>query len=285
MRRYLKKHLRRFLPAQLRARFKSRLAGKFTESSGVEVEIEPFATGLRCTVNRRWSFLAPVEAAPDLHYFTSPAHGLAELAAIAERAPAGGVLFDIGAHAGLVSAMFCSANEQNRVFSFEPSPVLTKRLAAIRALNNFDWRMEIVNAAIGEEGGEMEMLIDPAGGFVQAQRFDHTMWGTPESLRVRVETISEAAARLHTVPDYLKIDIESYEEEAIRGSLPFLSRHKPVIFLELHLDYLEQRQRSARHVVSMLQEAGYRLTTCAGQALRPAEIYDAPLHNINLLAQ
>lgn len=285
MRRFLKKHLRAFLPGQLRARFKSHLAGKFTESSGAEVEIEHLDMGLRCTVNRKWSFLAPLEAAPDLHYFTSAAHGLAELCAIAGRAPAGGVLFDIGAHAGLVSAMFCSANPQNRVFSFEPSPVLTKRLAAIRALNDFGDRMEIVNAAIGEENGEMEMLIDPAGGFVQAQRFDHTMWGTPESLRVRVETIAQAAARLRIVPDYLKIDIESYEDEAIRGSLPFLRQHKPVIFLELHLDYLEERHRSGRGVVEMLQEAGYRLTTCAGQVLRPAEIYDAPLHNINLVAQ
>ncbi len=285
MRRYLKKYLRGLVPSHLRARFKSHVARKFSESSGADVEIEHLETGIRCTINRKWSFLAPLEAAPDLQYFTSPAHGLAELWAIADRAPAGGVLFDIGAHAGLVSAMFCSANEQNRVFSFEPSPLLEKRLVAIRALNNFGDRMEIVNAAIGEQGGEMEMLIDPAGGFVQAQRFDHTMWGTPESLRVRVETIAQAAARLGIVPDYLKIDIESYEDEAIRGSLPFLRQHKPIIFLELHLDYLEQRQRSGRRVVEMLQEAGYRLTTCAGQVLRPAEIYDAPLHNINLVAQ
>ncbi len=249
------------------------------------MNIEPVEAGLRCTINGRWSFLAPVEAQADLDYFTSPMHGLAELCAIAQRAPSGGILFDIGAHAGLVSAMFCSANAGNSVFSFEPSPLLTKRLIAIRALNGFAERMEIVNAAIGQESGEMEMLIDPTGGFVQAQRFDHTMWGTPETLRVRVETIADASARLGVVPDYLKVDIESYEEEAIRGSLPFLRQHKPVIFLELHLDYLEQRQRSARAVVEMLEGAGYRLATCAGRPLRAVEIYDAPLHNINLVAQ
>jgi hypothetical protein len=67
--------------------------------------------------------------------------GRAEFYSIARAARSGGVLFDIGAHSGVVSALFSAANPQNQVFSFEPSPILSERLLQIRELNRFGERM------------------------------------------------------------------------------------------------------------------------------------------------
>ena len=85
--------------------------------------------------------------------------------------------------------------------------------------------MRIEQIGIGETTGTTEMLLDPVSGFVQAKRFDHTMWESPQTVQIRTERIADAAVRLHIVPQYIKLDIEAYEFEAIKGSLEFLACH------------------------------------------------------------
>ena len=163
--------------------------------------------------------------------------------------------------------------------------MLAERLVAIRELNQFGDRMRIEQIGIGEETKTMEMILDPAGGFIQSQHFEHTMWAAPQSVQVRMETIHDAASRLNVIPQFVKIDIEGYEFEAIKGSIEFLARHKPAIFLELHLNYLEQRNLSPKLLVDMLLECGYGLHTSTGTSLKPAAVYDSPLPIVHVVAQ
>jgi hypothetical protein len=111
------------------------------------------------------------------------------------------------------------------------------------------------------------------------------MWGAPQPVRVKLESIAQASQRLHSIPEFLKIDIEGYEFEAIKGSQEFIARHKPTIFLELHLNYLDERQLSARSIVTMLLEAGYSFYTSSGTKLKPSEVHDSPLPIIRIIAR
>lgn len=285
MKRFLKKRLNRFLPEGVRASVKRRLNAKFAEPVDTTFSVEETASALRCTIDKGWSFLAPKICKSDLANLTDLAEGRAEFHSLAQAAGAGGILFDIGAHSGLISAMFCAAHPQNRAFAFEPSPVLAERLVAIRALNQFGDRMCIEPIGIGEEISTIEMILDPAGGFIQSQHFEHTMWAAPQSVLVRMETIHDAASRLNVIPQFIKIDIEGYEFEAIKGSIEFLARYKPVIFLELHLNYLEQRNLPPKLLVEMLLSCGYALRTSAGARLKPRDVYDSPLPIVHVVAQ
>lgn len=285
MKRFIKKRLHRFLPAGLRTSIKRRFAAKFAEPVGTQFLVEEGATALKCKIDNIWSFLAPLVCKPDLMNITSTPEGRSEIYGILEAAKKGGVLFDIGAHSGLISAVFCAVNQRNKVFSFEPSPVLAERLAAVHHLNQFEDRMRIEQIGIGERSETIELLLDPAGGFVQPKHFEHTMWAAPESVQVRLETMADAAGRLDSVPDFIKIDIESYEFEAIKGSIEFLARHKPAIFLELHLNYLEQRGLPAKAVTDILGQCGYRFYTSTGASLTPGEVYDSPLPIVHIIAR
>jgi FkbM family methyltransferase len=285
MRRFLKKHLNRYLPDSVRQSFKRRFAAKFGGAINANLVFEETASALRCTIDDVWSFYAPLACKDDLVHFTTTLPGRAEFYSIAQAAKSGGTLFDIGAHSGLISALFCAANSQNRAFSFEPSPILCERLSAIRALNQFGDRMKIEQIGIGETSGVTEMLLDPGSGYVQTQRFDQTMWSTPEVVQMRIESIPDAASRLNVIPQFIKLDIESYEYEAIKGSLEFLARHKPVLFLELHLNYLDQRNISASTVVQMVEECGYRFYAASGLQLKASELYDSPLPNVHVIAR
>jgi len=284
MKRFLKTHLNRFLPSAVRSSIKDRFAARFIAPVTSNIEVVRTPAALNCRIDEDVSFLAPFNCNDELSYLANTPQGRAEFDSVARAGRGGGVLFDIGAHSGLISALFCAGNSRNRVFSFEPSPLLTERLVAIRDLNQFGERMRIEQSGIGEKDAVVEMALDPIGGFVQAQRFDHSMWGAPQPVRVKLESIAQAAERLHVVPEFLKIDIEGYEFEAIKGSQEFIARHKPTIFLELHLNYLDERQLSPRSVVTMLLDAGYAFYTSAGAKLKPSEIHDSPLPIIRIVA-
>ena len=284
MKRFLKTHLNRFLPSAMRNSIKHRMAAKFVTPVTSKIEVEQTSSALKCIIENDVSFLAPVNCVNDLAYFTTTSEGRAEFDSIARAARVGGFLFDIGAHSGLVSALFCAANPKSRVASFEPSPLLAERLAAIRDLNRFGNRMRIEQCGIGEQSTVVEMAIDPVGGFVQTQRFDHSMWGAPQPIKVRIESIGDAAARLNVIPQFLKIDIEGYEYEAIKGSQEFITRHRPTIFLEIHLNYLEERALSAKSLVTMLLDAGYGFYASGGATLKPSDVYDSPLPIVRVIA-
>ena len=131
----------------------------------------------------------------------------------------------------------------------------------------------------------MSMLIDSVGGFVQSQHFNHTMWSAPRSIDVTIESIESASARLEVVPDFIKMDIEGFEYEAIKGSVSFLTAHRPTLFLELHLDYLDQRKLSAKGVVDLLRQCGYSFFTYQGAELTAEDVYNSPLSIQHVVAK
>jgi FkbM family methyltransferase len=285
MKRFLKTHLSRFIPSDLRSSVKNRMTAKFVAPVTAKIKVERVPAALNCRIDTDISFLAPADCNDELFNLANTTQGRAEFDSVARGARDGGVLFDIGAHSGLISALFCAADSSNRVFSFEPSPLLAKRLVAIRDLNQFGERMQIEQCGIGEKDAVVEMALDPIGGFVQAQHFDHSMWGAPQPFRVKLESIAQASARLGVIPNFLKIDIEGYEFEAIKGSQEFIALHKPTIFLELHLNYLDERRLSARSIVTMLLDAGYTFYTSDGTKLKPSEIHDSPLPIVRIIAR
>ena len=285
MKRVLKRTFNRFLPDALRDLIKRSLTAKSAPSVDINLVVEEVEPALRCTVDQSWSFLAPSVCRTSLANFTDSSEGRVEVQNIARAARRGGILFDVGAHSGLVSAMFCAANSNNRAFSFEPSPILAKRILSVRELNRFGDRMSIEQVGIGETSDTLEMMLDPAGGFIQPLHFDHTMWAAPQKISVQMESIPDAALRLGVTPQFIKIDIEGYEFEAIKGATDFLARYKPEVFLEVHLNYLEERNRSAKALTGMLRQCGYNLYSLSGVPLKERDVYDSLLPIVHVVAR
>ena len=278
MKRSVIRKLGRLVPPKFRERAKRYYLGQSLDAVSNQFTLTESSSEVVCQVDDAFSFSAPIESKSDLSHYATSFEGRAEFAALSRAASdQGGVLFDVGAHCGLISTLWCAAKTANRTFCFEPSPVLIQRLVEIRELNQFGERMEINQVAIGKAPGTMSMLIDSVGGFVQSRHFDHTMWSAPQSIDVAIESIESASARLGVVPDFIKVDIEGFEYEAIKGSVSFLTAHRPTLFLELHLNYLEQRKLSARSVVDLLRQCGYSFFTYQGAELAADDVYGTPL--------
>lgn len=286
MKRSTIRKLGRFVPRGLRQAAKRHFVGQSIEPVDTCFALEKSEESITCQIDERFFFSVPRTWENELAHYTESFEGRAEFAALAKAAmDPGGTLFDIGAHCGLISALWCAAKPDNRVFSFEPSPALSRRLAEIRDLNQFGERMQLHQVGIGEAKGATTMLVDPVGGFVQTARFDNTMWGVPESIDIQIETIESASAACGAVPNFIKLDIEGYEYEAIKGSAFFLTRHRPVIFLELHLNYLEERKIGARPIVELLETAGYSFFTYTGAELKAADVFGTPLGVFHVVAR
>src|SRR5271154_6766102 len=112
----LKRWLGPHLPRWLIERIKGHLETQLNHGPVRDMTLESSGAAVRCTFDHQWSFLAPQDCQPDLAYQSSTQEGRAEFSGIADIALQGGTLFDIGAHIGLISALFCVARPTNKVY-------------------------------------------------------------------------------------------------------------------------------------------------------------------------
>ena len=145
--------------------------------------------------------------------------------------PRGGLCFDVGANEGERVASFRRLGL--RVVAVEPQP---KCFANLRSAFGNDSEVTLVNKALGSVPGQATMMLSDtnvvstmSASFIEATtrsgRFGGAKWD--KSTTVEVSTLDALIAQ-HGVPDFIKIDVEGYEAEVVRG----LSRPIGLVALE-----------------------------------------------------
>lgn len=152
-------------------------------------------------------------------------------------------VLDIGANIGCTSILF--GGLAKRVISFEPSPS-TFRFFQKNVLAAGLGNVTGVNSGMGEAAGSFELTFSKdnrSGGFVSNQ--------TSASAGHQVERIDIvngdaylAGAAVGRV-DFIKIDVEGFERDVIKGLAETLARDKPVVALELNHWCLNAFQRTS----------------------------------------
>jgi FkbM family methyltransferase len=135
------------------------------------------------------------------------------------RVERGDVVLDCGAAEGVFSLM---ASEQGagRVLCIEPHPAY---LRALRLTFDHDEAVTVVDAAIGDEVGEICLSNDGIASVVTDRR-DGT-------IPVKVETVDHLCARLNIQPTFIKADIEGYEEKMLVGAAETIAAYHPKLAL------------------------------------------------------
>jgi FkbM family methyltransferase len=192
------------------------------------------------------------------------ADGREELQAFVRRCTDGMALLDIGANFGIFTlAALRFGGPSARVVAVDPSATANRLLAANLDLASARDRVTIVEAAVGDRDGDLAMLTTgPAG--------DHYLVaggaGRPDAVSIPQLTIPSLVARTGVEPTHVKIDVEGFETEVLRGGAAFLSERRPIIFLELHGALLRARGQTAEAVLDLLASMGYERLEHRGRA-------------------
>jgi FkbM family methyltransferase len=135
-----------------------------------------------------------------------------------------GTVFDIGANVGVHSIFF--SKRCNQVYSFEPQPQAYNELCANLLLNTV-YNVTPIRTAVGNYDGtiKMPLLNQEVPNSCAGISVDQGDMDVPMR---RLDTMKPEAM------DFMKIDVEGYEVEVIKGAIETIQLHRPIIFIEVH---------------------------------------------------
>ena len=144
------------------------------------------------------------------------------------------LFIDVGANIGIYSGMCAKLGKQ--VVSIEPVSHNRKYLLNLIKLNNFQDRISIIAAALGPSSGQSKIFGEQAGASLMSHWYN-----TPasRSRTTRMLTLDEVLATKskpgHEPSILIKIDVEGYEWEVLKGAMKTLNRRPmPTWLVEIH---------------------------------------------------
>jgi FkbM family methyltransferase len=150
------------------------------------------------------------------------------------------VVADIGANIGLTAILF--SNMAKKTFAFEPSPstfnILSRNLASNHIKN-----VEVINLGLGKQEETLTITFaknNRSGGYVSDKIRPETGHITED---IRIDTLDHFFSSSKNTPTFLKIDVEGFEKNVIKGGTTFLQRARPVVVMEMNHFCLDVLQR------------------------------------------
>jgi FkbM family methyltransferase len=176
---------------------------------------------------------------------------------------AGMTVVDVGANLGLYSlAMAEMTGPTGRVISFEPDPDLYSLLRGNCEINNAG-NVEAIQSALGRNSDKMtlhRLTLNSGGNHLGSG--ERVSFGRPVTVEVAVFDSLFPGVR----PDFIKVDVQGWELNVLRGMERTLSDADPVIFLEFWPEGLRRAGSRPEEMFSMVRELGFRLYSCEGWA-------------------
>lgn len=177
---------------------------------------------------------------------------------------------DLGANIGYVTMNLCRG--MDKVVAIEPDPRCIELLSKSADANGWTDRISIYNFAISDTSGERDIylaekynnlntLCDISGVDTKDHKFNKST--------VKTRTIDS----LNINPNFIKMDIEGHEVEAIRGSMETLRKAKKCkILMEVHPQYYS-KERSFAETLRNLFDIGFDVKYIVSAAMACPDLF------------
>ncbi len=150
------------------------------------------------------------------------------------------VVYDLGANIGDHTRQYLDWGMQ--VVAIEPHPV------TFRCLEHNCPDAVCLNVAASHEAGSLPFTgLDNVGA---SRVHKDGEWSVPA---VAMDDVPDLPP-----PDFVKIDIEGFEPNAITGMAGTITRHKPILFMEANRGALEANGFTVEGLIEQVRSLGYR---------------------------
>ena len=177
------------------------------------------------------------------------------------------IVFDVGANRGQYIKFLNSFLKEKTVYSFEPNPIVYKKLVKFQ-----ENRILTYNLAIGNQVGKIEFYTYPfdlTSSLIlpnvnsKHYRFKKLILGSKNilynAIKVEIDSINNftEANKINYI-DILKIDVEGSELEVLKGASNLIALNKvKIIQVEIHFDDL--RASTEKDIDTFMNKYGYSL--------------------------
>lgn len=148
--------------------------------------------------------------------------------------PEAGIVADIGANIGLTTVLLAHLRPDTQIIAFEASPINAAELQRNIDLNHCK-NVTAIAEAVGDTAGHLHFFHALNGAESRIATEAHLKQGAMNTISIPVTPFDAAFARQNLKRlDLVKIDVEGFEIEALRGMDSSLQQYKPIAFMEFN---------------------------------------------------
>jgi len=179
------------------------------------------------------------------------------------------VVYDIGANTGYYGIL--AATKFNAtVHSFEPIPEHISCIKESARINGAQDRVTTHTVALGSKKDSLELSLAGSGSTLTK---DFLRESSTPTLKVSVETLDSLNL---PAPHFIKIDVEGYEWEVLRGAIETIRKDRPICFIEIAKKFPERKFEHPHFtdIIKFFDEQGYKIERNTPQGL--VDLEDVP---------
>lgn len=181
------------------------------------------------------------------------------------------VFIDVGAFYGLYAiAVAKRLRSKGEVIAFEPSQENRDYLASHIQLNQVGHRVTIYQEAVSDKDGTVTFALQGSQSSILATE------GSEATVMVSVPSVRLDTILANTHLDILKIDVEGFEEQVLRGATALLAnpvlrpRH---IYIEIHSYAWDATNTTEHSLLDLLNHYQYTTTFLDGRPVEGLDTY------------
>ncbi|MEJ5992840.1 FkbM family methyltransferase [Pedobacter sp. Du54] len=195
----------------------------------------------------------------------------------------GDIILDIGANIGFHSLYFAELTGQNgKVFSFEPIQGNFDALKENLALNNFP-QIFPSNIALGNENARISIYLDQDAKNPGAYSL---LAKGEKNYVIACEKGDDFLKKLgvdHV--HFMKIDVEGYEFEVLKGLENTINKSRPIINFEYDRGYQLKNIDDPNAIFTFLAKKNYQFFSIDGYSCKTPFIYNDSIQGAEIIAE
>jgi FkbM family methyltransferase len=174
------------------------------------------------------------------------------------------VLYDVGAHVGIISLIAAAKVSHGHVYAFEPSPANFRYLNHHIRINEYVNRINAERVLVGEQHSDDVPFVCRPGQFT-ANSLAYAIDGG-QATPTPMVTIDGIVKRDNVrPPTHIKIDVEGYEAAVLKGATFTLRKFRPIVICAVHPEPLRLLGETPAGLVEHVVAQGYQAFTLKGE--------------------